>query len=122
MDENNTNDSLGGRLIISKKAVKKMIQECILEIDGIKELASLPLNIKNFILKAKRSEPISISIVDGTVYIKIGIVIKNGVNVLAICKRCQKQLKETIQSMTGFTVSKIDIYVIDMAIQDKESA
>lgn len=114
MNENQISKSPSGRMIITKKALNNIIQETINEIDGIECLKSFPFNLKDYILKAKKPTSMEVSIVEGTINLKLSVKCQKGSNILNMCEKSQNQIKDNIQSMTGFTVSKIDIYVNEL--------
>ena len=120
MEEHTINKKSNGNFIMTKNAFKKIVTECIEEIDGIECLTPMPYNIKDYLMKAKKPKEIEIEMSEGTIHLKVGIRAEKGESMLKLCEFSQKQIKDNLQSITGFTVSQIDIYVKELGCSKED--
>ena len=46
---------------------------------------------------------------------------KSGYNIVSVCEQIQERVKAAVQSMTGVTVSKVNVSVADVDFSDGQS-
>lgn len=114
----NKNSIVKGKLRVANSVVKKIIEETIKDIDGVASLEPLPLNFTQFILRPDQDESIKIKMIGETISITIGICVYMGKPVKSICEEIQNQVKSAVQDMTGLTVSKLDILVNNVIVEN----
>ena len=99
-----------GTIKVSESVIVKMAELAAAEIDGVycRGQAPAPSNTKSKVL--------------GPVRARLGedIVVMEGFNAVNVAEAVQKSIKSAIQSMTNFTVTKVDVNVA--GIKFKESA
>ena len=97
-----------GTIKVSESVIVKMAELAAAEIDGVycRGQAPAPSNTKSKVLG-----PVRARLGEDTAEIRVDIVVMEGV---------QKSIKSAIQSMTNFTVTKVDVNVA--GIKFKESA
>ena len=99
-----------GSLKISEEVIATIAQSAAGEIDGVEELAPAKSSLKNVFIKPKQGY-IIISPMGDVVEITIGIVVKNGYKIAKVCEALQHNVKESVQGMTGITVSRVNVVV-----------
>ncbi len=99
-----------GSLKISEEVIATIAASAALEIDGVEELAPAKSSLKNVFIKPKQGN-IIIAPMGDVVEISIGIVVKNGCKIAKVCEELQHNVKESVQGMTGITVSRVNVIV-----------
>ncbi|MBQ2001535.1 MAG: Asp23/Gls24 family envelope stress response protein, partial [Clostridia bacterium] len=59
---------------------------------------------------------------DNALYIDAFVKMKMGVDIVSVCEEAQRNIKESVQNMTGKAVSKISIHVVDIEINEKNTS
>lgn len=108
------NTKVIGNLNISAKALETIIEKNISEIKGVKSLANLPFDFKQYILKRNNVSKVHFEMNSGTVEINCAISIKFGYSVKKVCEEVQFQVKNVVQNMTSLVVSCVNIYVVGL--------
>ena len=104
-----------GSLKVSENVIVTIAKNAALEIEGVQKIATKPLSIKSFLQSSSDPADIRVSMLDGVCMIGMSIVVKTGINVVSVCEQIQEKVKAAVQSMTGVTVSKVDVSVADVA-------
>ena len=108
-------------IVISEDVISKMVATAALEIDGIADMVSKPANIKG-VFKDKSAKSVHVKFIDNALYIDAYVKMKMGVDIVSVCEEAQKNIKESVQNMTGKAVSKISIHVVDIEINEKNTS
>ena len=94
-------NSIDGSLQISNEVVAKIAKLAALEIDGVAGLLS----------KASLQKPVTVDLSDGVAVVQVHVIAKYGSKIMPVCAKVQENVKQTIQNMTGITVSRVDVIV-----------
>ena len=90
-----------GTLRVSQNVIITITKNAALEVEGVSRIAVRSLDImKLFSSKLDNS--------------LINIVVLSGYNVMSVCEQIQEKVKSAVQSMTGVTVSKVNVSVVDV--------
>lgn len=92
-----------GSVKISKDVLVKITEIAAKEIEGVHSLKSSD-EIKTILPKS-----VNVSIVDDLATIDVSVVFSSDANIPLVTSAIQKNVKEAIQSMTGITVSKVNV-------------
>lgn len=105
-----------GSIKVSDSVIIKMA-ELAAAIDGVycRGQAPAPSNTKSRVLG-----PVRARLGAETAEIHVDIIVLEGFNAVNVAENVQKSIKSAIQSMTNFTVTKVDVNVA--GIKFKESA
>ena len=103
-----------GSIKVSDSVIIKMAELAAAEIDGVycRGQAPAPSNTKSRVLGPVRARL--------GAEIHVDIIVLEGFNAVNVAENVQKSIKSAIQSMTNFTVTKVDVNVA--GIKFKESA
>ncbi|MGN1340632.1 MAG: Asp23/Gls24 family envelope stress response protein [Oscillospiraceae bacterium] len=106
-----------GTIKVSDSVIVKMAELAAAEIDGVycRGQALVPANTRAKMLGSVRAK-----LNADTTEIHVDIVVLEGYNAVNVAEEVQKSIKSAIQSMTNFTVTKVDVNVA--GIKFKESA
>lgn len=110
------NQNINGNLNISAKALEIIIKKNISEIEGVWDLAPLPFNLKQFVLKRGGIGQVGFEVDSGTVALTCAVVLKPDYPIQKVCEKIQDQIKNVVQNMTGLIVSSVNVYVVDLCI------
>jgi Uncharacterized protein conserved in bacteria len=99
-----------GVCIISEEVISKIAGNSALEIEGVYGLASQSDSKFSFI-KNKFEKPIKIFSKENETIITISVVIKSNYKIPEVAAKIQKNIKDSIQNMTGTLVSKVNIKI-----------
>jgi uncharacterized alkaline shock family protein YloU len=108
-------------LKISSEVIAKIAGIAATETNGVSGLSQKNLNIKDVIGATSLNSPFKIQLNDDVCKITINIILKNGFKIKEICEKVQSNIKESVQSMTGITVSKVNVCVsgVDLELPQK---
>lgn len=103
-----------GALKVSENVIVTIAKNAASEIDGVHKIATKGLSIKSLLQSSSDPSDIKVTMLDGVCKIAMSIVVKSGYNVVSVCERIQEKVKAAVQSMTGVTVSRVDVSVADV--------
>ena len=107
MDVHNT---IGGSLQISTEVIAKIARLAALEVDGVADVATgTSQNVRTGLQK-----PVTVVMEDGIAAVTVHLTVVYGSKVMPLCEKVQENVKQTIQNMTGITVSRVDVLVVGL--------
>ena len=101
MDVHNT---IGGSLQISTEVIAKIARLAALEVDGVADVAT----------GTGLQKPVTVVMEDGIATVTVHLTVVYGSKVMPLCEKVQENVKQTIQNMTGITVSRVDVLVVGL--------
>lgn len=116
------NHTSGGRLQISVDAIEKIARHATMEIDGVKAVKAPALSGKSFLDKIVPLRPIEVQINNDVADIQVSIIVRYGARIPELCESVQKNVKNTVQNMTGITVGRVDIVVSGVIPEEAQSS
>lgn len=108
-----------GNLKISEDVVASITRIAAKEIEGVAELAVAPSSIKGLLRSKPVKSAVSVDLNDGVAVIDVYLKIKYGAKVQTVAAEIQKKIKDSVQNMTSIAVSKVNIHVSGIVIEDK---
>ncbi len=109
-------NNIGGSLQISTDVVGKIARLAALEIEGVADVSvGGKQNVRSLLAKASLNKPVAVEIQDGVATLAVHIVATYGSKIMPICEKVQENVKQTVQNMTGITVSRVDVIVTGLA-------
>ncbi|MEG0804027.1 MAG: Asp23/Gls24 family envelope stress response protein [Pygmaiobacter sp.] len=110
-------DTLGGSLQISTDVISKISKFAALEIEGIQEVSCGNSAMKGAFAKVNIQKPVAVELAEDVAEITIDIIVKYGYKIPSVCESIQKNVKASVQNMTGITVSKVNIVVVGVVLE-----
>ena len=110
MDGFNSHSS-GGKLQISSDAMENIAKHAALEIDGVCGLRVTPTAANSLLGRLGTARPVQIEMLNDVADVGLCIVVRYGSKLPEICEKVQNNVKNSIQSMTGITVGRVNIAV-----------
>ncbi len=103
-----------GTLKVSENVIISITKNAALEVNGVASIAVKPFSIAKLFSSQVDNSCVEATMLDGVVKISLSINVYNGYNVTSICEQIQERVKAAVQSMTGVTVSKVNVSVVDV--------
>ena len=103
-----------GTLRVSQNVIITITKNAALEVEGVSRIAVRSLDIMKLFSSKHDKSLINIEMLDGVAKISLSIVVLSGYNVMSVCEQIQEKVKSAVQSMTGVTVSKVNVSVVDV--------
>ncbi len=100
-----------GTLRVSESVIITITKNAACEVDGVSRIADKPFSFKSILNPNLDNTCVSVTMMDGVAKIALSIVAKSGYNMIGVCERIQEKVKAAVQSMTGVTVSKVNVSV-----------
>lgn len=118
MDVQNT---IGGSLQISTDVLAKIARLAALEVGGVAEVTTgNSQNVRRLLGRTGLQKPVSVSLEDGVAAATVHLTANYGQKIMPLCEKVQENVKQTIQNMTGITVSRVDVLVVGLAQPEAE--
>ena len=118
MDVQNT---IGGSLQISTDVLAKIARLAALEVGGVAEVTTgNSQNVRRLLGRTGLQKPVSVSLEDGVAAVAVHLTANYGQKIMPLCEKVQENVKQTIQNMTGITVSRVDVLVVGLAQPEAE--
>ena len=115
----NTNANAYGTLRISRDVIATIAKSTAAEVEGIYGIAKLSSDFKGMFNKGQSVKPVSGEINDE---IAVNVILAGGYKIPAVAEKVQKSIKESVQSMTGITVSKVNMVVAGVRFPEAAEA
>ena len=120
MDVQNS-DVVGGSLQTSTDVIAKIARLATLEVEGVRGVRAETLSAKNLLGKSI-PKPITVQLVDDVAEITVSLVVSYGCKIPAVSEKVQENVKNAVQNMTSITVSKVNLVVVGVAVEEAEPA
>ncbi len=103
-----------GTLKVSENVIITITKNAASEVSGVYAIANKAFSVGNLLRTRVDSSDVSVVMLDGVAKISMSIIVKSGYNILNVCEQIQEKVKAAVQTMTGVTVSKVNVSVIDV--------
>ena len=108
-----------GTVHISEDVLAVIAAAAALEVEGVSSLApNLGSDLAELLGKKSLSKGVKILVQDGEVKVAMNINMNYGYNVPDTCSEIQDKVKTAIETMTGLTVSEVNIKIASV-VMDK---
>ena len=108
---NTNNDNAFGTLRISRDVLATIAKSAAVEVAGINGIAGIASDFKGIFSKGQSVKPVLVEIEDDIAQITLHVNIDGGCKIPSVTEKVQKSVKEAVQSMTGITVSKVNVII-----------
>lgn len=106
-----------GSLKISEESIATIAGMAALEVKGVLALAQKS-SVSKGILNKISSKAIKINLTENELTIDVYLIIANGTVIKDVAEAVQLRVKESVQSMTGMIVSKVNVHVVNIAFDE----
>lgn len=105
-----------GSIKVSVDVILKIAETAACEVDGVACEEQKLLRPKN---ASKFSRAVRARLNGETASIKVELVVLEGFNAVNVCEAVQKNVKFSVQSMTGFTVTRVDVNAAEVKFAEQ---
>jgi uncharacterized alkaline shock family protein YloU len=111
-----------GSLKISEDVLATIASVAVKEVEGVASVANVG-NIKEMwgFKKNSPSKSIKIEFNGDVAIIGVHINLKHGAKIQPVSVEIQQKVKEAVQSMTGITVSKVNVHIVGIEFEPEPS-
>ncbi|OFI07595.1 alkaline shock protein 23 [Clostridium acetireducens DSM 10703] len=122
MEENLNKETDIGVVKISDEVVGVIAGLATTEIEGIIGMSASLVGGITEILKGKKnlSKGVKVNVGEDSAIIDLYVVVEYGVKIPEVAEKVQKNVKKSVESMTGLTVSSVNIHVQNVMIPQLE--
>lgn len=111
-----------GGLIITEEVIAKMSSTAAMEVAGVAGMSCQPVDKTGILSKVVPPKAVRVSTKDGEIAIDVFIAVKRDVRITDVAEAVQKNVKETVQNMTGSVVTKVNVHVADIELKEEAMA
>lgn len=108
-------------LNVSTNVLEKMAEIAACEVEGVKGLSKKAIDIKDTLKSKSVFKGVKAENVNGAIEITVYICVDNNVKVREVAEAVQSNVKDKIQTMTGTAVTKVNVSIADIYIEDSEN-
>lgn len=114
MQENST------QLSISTDVIEKMTEIATTEIEGVAGIAKKAIDLRSAVKNRSAFKGVKVESINGAVTITVYIVVNKDTSAHTVAQAVQANVKDKVQSMTGTAVTKVNVIVSDIDMEDPE--
>ena len=128
MDKENKTNQTGyeiediGQVQIADEVIAVIAGLAATEVEGVIKMSG---NITNEIVSKlgmkNLSRGVKVEIIDNLVYVSLSLILRYGVSIPKTSKEVQEKVKSAIETMTGMTVSEVDIRIAGILMEDEQN-
>lgn len=110
------------QLSVSTDVLEKMAELATCEVQGVSGLSKKAIDLKDVVKAKSAFKGIKIESINGALSISVYICVKKDANMREVAEAVQLNVKDKIQTMTGTAVTKVNVIVADIDIEDPVEA
>jgi uncharacterized alkaline shock family protein YloU len=89
------------------------------EVEGVSAMVgNIPNEIMGKVGMKKKTKGVKIDIREGNVSVDLAVTLEYGYNITTTSNKVQEKVKSAIETMTGFTVSDVNIRIVGIKMAD----
>lgn len=108
-----------GRCIISEDVIATIASTAALEVTGVAGLASRLSDLRSLV-SANGFKPVTVVNDEHETVVDIYLNLKDGVRIPDVAGEVQRKIKSEVQSMTGKPVTKINVHIVGIVLDEKK--
>lgn len=109
--------SIPGALRISEDVIASIVKNSVSETDGVYSIYPAKKTIRDFFVQKENAGDIRIVLNEDVVEISLKIIVKGGSKAISVAENVQANVKNSVQSMTGIAVSRVNVVVADIVFE-----
>ncbi|MBR0145178.1 MAG: Asp23/Gls24 family envelope stress response protein [Eubacterium sp.] len=109
-----------GFIRIADDVVSNIAGLAVTEVDGVSRLTgNIPNELISKLGKKNLSKGIRVTYQNRTFTVDVSVVVKFGFNIVEVSKSVQEKVKQALLTMTGLSVSKVNVRVSGIDFSDR---
>ena len=101
----NTKDSQSGKVVYNAGIVHNIVALAVAEVEGA-------------VLVQSKKSGISLYLEKDGIYVDVSVSVKYGYNVPELAYRIQQSVKQSVENMTKYKVSEVDVHIRDVVFTE----
>lgn len=111
MDKNESRDIVQGNVTISENVIANIAKLATEEIKGVCKTVRTVTETFTDIFSTKQSQGVKVNTDNNNLILDISVELYYGVDIESVCTKIQKNVKNSIESMTDLVVDRVNILV-----------
>ena len=107
-------------LSVSTEVLEKMAELAAKEVDGVAGVSKRTMDLKGIIKTKNAFKGIKVENINGAIEISAYICIKQNAKAKEVAEKVQQNIKDKIQTMTGNAVTRVNVSIADIEIENNE--
>lgn len=108
-----------GDLVISEEVIAKIASVAAKDVPGVRDVVAAPADIKGVIRKARSVPAVRVTNIEGAMTIDISLRLAPGARIPDVAPAVQSGVKNAVQSMTERVVSKVNVTIQDIDLNEE---
>ena len=110
-----------GTILISDEVIATIAAAAVLEVEGVADLnTNIGSDLAEMLGVKSQSKGIKLTVEDNTCTLDCNVVVGYEYDVIEVAKNVQANVKNAVESMTGFRVLRVDVTVSAIAMTKKK--
>ena len=110
-----------GSCIISEDVIASIAATAVSEIAGVAGLAKRPTDLRGIVANASAPKAVKVTNNEHETVLDVYVNLKQGAKIQETAAEIQQKVKSAVQSMTGKPVTRINVHVEGMALEETEA-
>lgn len=111
-----------GNCIIAEEVIATIASTAALEVNGIAGMAQRPADIRGMVATNAASRSIKVINNENETIVDVYVNVRLGVKIPDVAEQVQHNVKVAVQSMTGKPVTKVNIHVAGLVLDEEKNA
>lgn len=107
-------------LSVSTEVLEKMAELAAKEVDGVAGVSKRTMDLKGIMKTKNAFKGIKVENINGAIEISAYICIKQNAKAKEVAEKVQQNIKDKIQTMTGNAVTRVNVSIADIDIENNE--
>lgn len=113
----NSNECIGS-VQIADEVVADIVAIAAIEVDGVASMGEdITSDIMSKVGIKNLAKGVKIDIEDMKVSVEVKLTVEYGYNIPATCAKVQEKVKNTVENMTGLTVTDVDVRITGVGVK-----
>lgn len=111
MDKNENRDIVQGNVTISENVIANIAKLATEEVEGVCKTVRTVTETFTDIFSNKQGQGVKVNLENRSLILDISVELSYGVDIESVCTKIQKNVKNSIESMTDLVVDRVNILV-----------
>lgn len=118
---NQNTDGCVGSVQIADEVVAVIVGIAATEVDGVVAMGDdITSDLMNKVGIRNLAKGVKIAIENMKVSVEVKLTVEYGYNIPATCAKVQEKIKNTVENMTGLTVTDVDVRITGVGVKKHE--
>ena len=109
-------------LSVSTEVLEKMAEIAAREVDGVAGISKRTMDLKGIMKTKNAFKGVKVENINGAIEISAYICVKQNAKAKEVAEKVQQNIKDKLQTMTGNAVTRVNVNIADIEIEEKQEA